>query len=111
VLLALAGDRQFTGVAHAAHLGGLAFGFLYGKYGLRLDGVTNRIRPPRWPRAWGPRRHLRVFQPAQDPEGQVDEILRKIHDRGEASLTERERGVLRAASERYRARNRGQPEP
>ena len=30
VLLALAGDQMFSGVAHASHLGGLAFGFLTG---------------------------------------------------------------------------------
>ncbi len=43
VLLALAGDRQFTGVAHAAHLGGLAFGFLYWKRGWRLEPLIQAL--------------------------------------------------------------------
>jgi membrane associated rhomboid family serine protease len=40
VLLALAGDRIFTGVASAAHLGGLAFGFVYAKFDWRLEPIA-----------------------------------------------------------------------
>ena len=36
VLLALSGEEGFDNVAHAAHLGGLALGYLYGKKGFRL---------------------------------------------------------------------------
>src|SRR5262249_21647442 len=44
VLLALAsGQPTFTGVAHAGHLGGLAFGFLYYKSGVRLETPFERV--------------------------------------------------------------------
>ena len=111
VLLALAGDRMFTGVAHAAHLGGLAFGFIYWKLDLRLEAYVDRLRFPRWDRVIGPRRAFRVYRPTQDDvqtelNAQVDEILRKLHDHGEASLTDSERQILVAASRRYKKGNR-----
>ena len=46
VLLALAGDRLFTGVAHAGHLGGLAFGYVYWRLGLRLEAPLDRSGHP-----------------------------------------------------------------
>src|SRR5262249_61710054 len=57
VLLALARDKVFSGVAHAAHLGGLAFGFAYAKYQWRLGPIADWIRLPRirWPRPPPPR--------------------------------------------------------
>lgn len=111
VLLALGGYRAYTGVAHAAHLGGLAFGFLYWKFHLRLEPLAGWLRTPRWDRLFGSRRGIRVFKP--EPRGadrkldtQVDDILRKIHEHGEASLTDRERETLTAASKKYQQRNR-----
>lgn len=111
VLLALAGHPQRTGIAHAAHLGGLAFGFLYWKFNLRLAPFTQRLRLPRWDRTFGSRRGLRVHEPSRrNPDrkldSQVDDILRKIHEQGEASLTDRERETLTAASKRYQERKR-----
>lgn len=111
VLLALAQYGTHTGIAHAAHLGGLAFGFLYWKLNLRLAPFTERLRLPRWDRTFGSRRGIRVHEPSrQGPdrklESQVDDILRKIHEQGEASLTDRERATLTAASKRYQERNR-----
>ena len=67
VLLAMAGDPMFTGVAHASHLGGLAFGFLYWRFGWRLEPILDRV----WPNAPGlattprrrpPRLHTRDLQ-------------------------------------------------
>ena len=126
VLLALGGFRTFTNVAHAAHLGGLAFGFAYWKWNLRLSSYAERLRMPRWSRLFGSRRKLRVFQPPpdddarmevaaapqnadaapQDADVRLDDILRKIHERGEASLTDDERQFLQAASRRYQDRHR-----
>src|SRR5262245_17561183 len=55
VLLALASGQQvFTGVAHAGHLGGLAFGFLYYKSGVRLE--TPFERAPKLPAFPAPKR-------------------------------------------------------
>ena len=45
VLLSLAGEHMFTGVAHASHLGGLAFGFLYWRFGWRLEPLLDRVAP------------------------------------------------------------------
>ncbi len=106
VLLALAGDRMDTGIAHAAHLGGLAFGYLYWKFDLRLSPFVNALRIPRWRHPFR-RRAVRLFTPtAGDAEtsanldAQVDEILRKIGSQGRASLTRREQEILATASRR-----------
>lgn len=103
VLLALAGDQLFTGIAHAGHLGGLAFGFVYHKTGVRLSAPLEREPRPvreRRPRAEEPRREE---PPRQTLEEQVDEVLKKISERGKESLTEAERAILQRASARYRA--------
>jgi membrane associated rhomboid family serine protease len=108
ILLALSGDQYLDGVAHAAHIGGLAFGFLYAKYEWRLAPLGDWISLPRWKR----RGRLRLYAAPEpipvtepDPEmGRVDEILQKICETGQASLTEEERAVLRGASERLKKR-------
>ena len=106
VLLALAGDQMGSGVAHAAHLGGLAFGFIYWKQSLRLEPLWDGLRRWRWPRWFGPRRNIRLFKPREtledDLDELVDDILIKVHEQGEASLTDAEREVLRIAGQRYR---------
>jgi len=109
VLLALGGNQLFfrDGTAHAAHLGGLAFGFLYWKFNLNLERWWNLIPMPRGSFAGGgtrrpPRRAAAKAGPSIDE--QVDEILRKIHDSGEASLTDAERRLLARASEKYKER-------
>jgi membrane associated rhomboid family serine protease len=111
VLLALAGDHMVTGIAHAAHLGGLAFGFLYWRFDLRLAPLMDRLRMPRWNRLFGPRREFQVFRPTRDDveddvDAQVDDILRKIRDQGEASLSRREQEILISASRRYQNRKK-----
>lgn len=112
--------RQPTGmVAYGAHLGGLAFGWLYHHFDLRgrLWGWFDR-------RNWGRQKrqnetlrsgNLKVhrpeestYQPDFDTESEedfkerVDDILRKISAQGEASLTKRERAVLTEAAQRFK---------
>ena len=120
LLLTLGGDQMFTGIAHAAHLGGLAFGFAYGKSPWRLENIGGLIaagskRKPtaagraRKPAAkLGDRPMLRlVAEPEPDPEmDQVDEILDKISKSGQDSLNDDERALLRRASERLKNRPR-----
>ena len=105
VLLALAGDPMFTGVAHASHLGGLAFGFLYWRFGWRLEPIMDRIAPAR------PGGKVRAFrkpvirqyaQREDDLTERVDEVLKKISEHGRDSLTDAERELLNRASARYR---------
>ena len=108
VLLALAGDQLYTGIGHAAHLGGLAFGFCYSHWEWRLDRFGNRV-----PRLGLRRRSRPLLRLRPDPEleipanaemRRVDEILAKIHDGGQSSLTDDEREFLRKASERMKSR-------
>ena len=112
VLTALSGDGRSDGVAHAAHLGGLAFGFLYHHFGLRFDrswDVFKRLRAPRM-RMRKPPESIRLYEPSTDNftprsenlETKVDAILAKIQAHGEASLTDQEREILRMASQQYK---------
>ena len=112
VLTALSGNGQTDGVAHAAHLGGLAFGFLYHYFGLRLDrgwDVFKGLRAPRM-RMRKPPESVRLYEPStaeftprsENLETKVDAILAKIQAHGEASLTDQERETLRMASQQYK---------
>jgi len=82
-------------VAHAAHLGGMAMGWVYVRWILKnpaLIGMEEITEPRR--AAPAPR------EEEKDPEeiaGEVDAILDKISARGIKSLTARERAVLEAA--------------
>jgi rhomboid family protein len=100
-----------SGTAHWAHLGGAAFGVAYHHYHWRLSGFWIGLRKrfsgagPR-----GPRPRVRVYQPEEpepqnsDIDAQVDRLLEKISQHGEASLTDKERTFLAEASRRYRKR-------
>lgn len=115
VWAALRGNPVSDGVAHAAHLGGLLFGFAYAIFEWRLSNWLSIRRVPAWWRDRERRRSVRLYSPESDasesPEEndldeRVDDILRKIHEHGEASLSDRERRVLSEASRRYRERTR-----
>jgi membrane associated rhomboid family serine protease len=105
VLFDLFGIGANDMVAHVAHLGGAAFGFIYYRAGWNLGRLVPRsfslgslrLRKPR----------LRVHEP-RDPQvdlsRQVDRILEKISREGEASLTKSERRTLEEASRRYQRR-------
>jgi len=106
VLLELGGSNAGTGVAHAAHLGGYLFGFLYERNHWQLGGLLDRVRRSklRLPRRSS---HLKVYEPQDNVgnlESRVDELLKKVHEQGEASLTDAERAQLAEASRRYRSR-------
>jgi membrane associated rhomboid family serine protease len=106
VLLALAGDKMFSQVAHAGHLGGLAFGFLYWKFNLRLEALLGR-KVRRWPRREPQPMPAREVIPIREPDAlseRVDEVLRKISEQGKDSLTDEERDVLIRASEKFRGK-------
>jgi membrane associated rhomboid family serine protease len=102
VLLALSGDQFFTGIAHAAHLGGLAFGFLYARYEWRLDGLLDRFAWPRWRRINRTRLRLAPDTGPEPDTNEVDHLLRKIVENGQSSLTDEELAVLQRASERIK---------
>lgn len=85
-----------------AGLAAVAFGLIYGWQDWRIGHLIPSGRPSfRMPRR---KPKLRVFEPEQklDLDRQVDAILAKIHEQGEASLTDRERKTLQEASRRYK---------
>jgi membrane associated rhomboid family serine protease len=92
-------------VAFTAHLGGAAFGYLYYRWGGRLDrwlpsaNVWKRLKP-------GPK--LRVHDPdeAEEMDRRVNEILKKIQEHSEASLSRSERRYMQKASREYQKRRR-----
>ncbi len=109
---ALGGTRVHDGIAHGAHLGGLLFGFLYQIFELRLTRWFGFGRLGSW---WSDRRRrqsMRLYTPKSgsleedDLELKMDEVLRKITEHGEASLTPQERKILSEASRRIRERTR-----
>lgn len=106
VLLALAGDPMSSGIAHAGHLGGLAFGFLYWRLGLRLTGFWSGLAKGKRQvrRLWGTYPRIARPSPDQDLQDRVDAILKKLHESGVDSLTDEERRILEEASERLRQR-------
>ncbi len=107
---------QGGGVAHLAHLGGLATGFVYlkGKWGLAADArkLTRTVRKRRLaivPRAEededapAARRTQRVLEEDKALYDAVDRVLDKISAQGMASLTSEELKLLDDVSRRHRA--------
>jgi hypothetical protein len=108
VLLELGGGGAGGNVAHAAHLGGYLFGFLYYHQRWNLEQTFSGLRHLKLPKR-RPKSQLKVYQPQRDSaeiEARTDEILQKISEQGEASLTDEERAILADASRRFRNRTR-----
>jgi hypothetical protein len=106
LVLELAGVPDYSGIAHAAHLGGIAFAFFYFRNGWSMERwiapFSSRSGETRRPLTLTP--HRQAQQEQEDL--QVDEILAKISTEGEESLTKREREILLTASHRYKSKNR-----
>jgi len=95
VVIALIGfGLRWGNVAHAAHLGGMAMGWLF----VRVD--WRRFLPSKKDEFASPRRpsRLEVYDaPDKSTEREVDAILDKISAHGIKSLSAREREILEAA--------------
>lgn len=102
------GGGPGDGIAHSAHVGGMLFALLYQRRGWRVAPFFERLRMPDLRRAMKPKPKLRVYEPEApaDLEGRVDELLAKVAEQGESSLTDDERAELVAASRRYRDKQR-----
>ncbi|MDG2126861.1 MAG: rhomboid family intramembrane serine protease [Fuerstiella sp.] len=93
-------------IGHAAHLGGLAFGFLYFQWNMNLSRWWDQFggRLSEIPKSSS---NLKVYNPGSQPEvdysTRMDDILAKISNHGEASLTDRERRILTHASEQLKS--------
>jgi hypothetical protein len=109
MLAQIGGSREhYDGVAHSAHVGGMLFALFYQRRNWRVSTLVDRLRIGDFKRAIRPKTKLRVFEPETpvDPEARLDELLAKVAERGESSLTESERAELVAFSRRYRDRQR-----
>lgn len=92
-----------SNVAYTAHIGGAIFALVYFKAGWQLSNwLPRRLKLPKL----GGRPSLRVHDPADDDDAEdvVDNILRKIRERGQDSLTAQERRILEEASREYQKR-------
>lgn len=109
-LMGASGRLGSDNIAHAAHLGGAAIGFVLAHFDLR---PSRRRRPPQLRVLAGGREAKpqppRPAPPEPPSNGidnatatQVDELLRKIKRDGLASLSDEERKFLEQASKRYR---------
>ncbi|MDA0812069.1 MAG: rhomboid family intramembrane serine protease [Verrucomicrobia bacterium] len=124
VLQSLAGNRSSDGIAHSAHLGGLAFGFCYWKFEWNLGrpwerfaGVFLKSKPSTGSKKQRNSGRKIIQMPGTrtapsetapttaEFEKEVDRILQKIVDKGNSHLTEKERQTLVAASERIKERD------
>jgi membrane associated rhomboid family serine protease len=85
-----------TGVAHFAHLGGVAAGWIYLKQDWRLSAFSRKLKAQRARVKMTQNSHREQRRQAHSAE--VDRILEKISSEGIESLTEAERNVLRDAS-------------
>ena len=113
MLKQLGGQPDMTGVGHSAHLGGMLFGLLYQYYHWNLESHWDSLV------RWNPlkrRPKLRIVRDLDTPERtpsrrdvvrlqeRMDELLVKIHEQGQESLTESERQELNEASRYLRER-------
>jgi hypothetical protein len=104
----IAGAIQRTGnVGFTTHLGGALFAAMYYKSNIRFSRwLPDRLKMPRL----RPRPALRVHHPGEEEEeneSEVDDILRKISQQGQESLTRRERRILQQASEQEQRKRSG----
>ena len=117
LLMMLAGEKVNTGVAHAAHLGGLAFGFVYWNQRLRLAPLVDSIQKCDLRKKLRRNPNLKLHSPSKDArkpkessaessvssdQDRVDELLIKISREGRENLSDEEMEVLNQASERLR---------
>ncbi len=111
MLLELGGDVGGDGVAHSAHIGGMLFGFLYVKRGWNLERLFKGMqlskllkRRPKL-RVVGDRESSSRFSRDETRlQDRLDELLAKISESGQASLTDAEREELSEASRYFRER-------
>ena len=93
-----------SGVAWESHAAGALFGFLYFKQGWNFSGlnipagISDRVRGTGGLKIHNPD----ATGPSEKLKQQADEILEKINQQGEASLTSRERKTLQRYSEQLR---------
>ncbi|MDO5579525.1 MAG: rhomboid family intramembrane serine protease [Planctomycetia bacterium] len=88
-------------IAHEVHLAGAAFALIYFFSRIRFTALGNfkKQKGKYSPRTFSV--HREDPGPSNEMEAEVDRLLRKISQYGEAALTEQERETLRRASREY----------
>jgi len=102
---ALGAMNRSGNIAFTAHLGGAAFGFVY--YQWRW-GLERWLPSTDWLKRLRHKPKLRVVDPEEvdEAEERLNEILKKIHEHGQDSLTRGERRFLEQASREYQRKRR-----
>ncbi len=111
-LLARVAEVSNSRTAHASHLGGALFAYIYFKRQMRLSSITKGFNFGSVKRTVKAKRSdLKIYAPETGPRSKdsiatetVDAILAKISEQGEESLTDSERETLTRASKQYRDR-------
>lgn len=110
MLKQLGGSRDYSGVAHSAHIGGMLFGFCYEKWHWNIESLLGNWK---FSNPFKRRPKLRVVRDSDagstsDPEvdedqlqARLDELLAKISEHGQASLTAAEQAELMQASKYF----------
>ncbi len=115
MLKQIGGHRDFSGVAHSAHIGGMLFGFLYEHYHWNIESLIDRFAISNPFKRRPKLRIVRDESSSSHPEprsrrnevqlkARMDELLAKISEHGQASLTESEQAELNEASRYLRER-------
>lgn len=122
VLLALSGQQVWSGVGHAAHIGGAIFGFAYWYFGLRISPQFDRLRRRKKANRWAnsapanarernaaPREGIYKFPGVESErridsghEAKMDALLTKISNEGREALTDEELAFLMDTSRQLR---------
>jgi membrane associated rhomboid family serine protease len=96
-------------IAWSVHLTGIAFAFLYFRqrwyFGNLLQLFTHKPKFLNRPKLKIHKPDVEESEPL-DLTDEVDRILQKIHEHGEASLTKQERRLLEIASKKYQKRKK-----
>ena len=99
--------RSPSNIAYSVHLAGAAFAVAYFRWGWNLTRLWSnpfsKLSFRRRPRL---RVHSADDEKQPDLSAEVDRILAKIYQHGEASLTAKERQFLESASRQYQRRQR-----
>jgi len=94
-------------VAFTAHLGGALFAFLYWRGGWKLQNwIPGSLSLPQLKKQLRLKKNadLRIHEPDEatdETDQRVDDLLKKIQEHGQDSLTRRERRILEKASKEY----------
>lgn len=85
-------------VAYTAHLGGAAYGWIYFKYGRRIEGAVASVDKVVDKRQ--AKKQQKNTEQSHELRAEVDRILDKVNREGMQSLTAQERKFLKSASKK-----------